>query len=110
MNILKDNTYRIWIEEIKSKIRSSQIKAAIAINKELILFYWELGEMINQKLSISNWGDKVLQNVSNDLKEDFSSIGGLSERNLKYCKCFYQFYSDEIRQQAVAQIEKSTNS
>lgn len=109
MDILKDNTYRIWIEDIKNKIRSSQIKAAISVNKELILFYWELGEMINQKLSISNWGDKVLQNVSNDLKEEFPSMSGLSERNLKYCKYFYQFYSDEIRQQAVAQIKEPIN-
>lgn len=105
-----DQAYKIWIQKIKQKIRSAQLKAAVTVNKELIFFYWELGEMINDKLRASNWGDKVLRNVSNDLKEEFPSMGGLSTTNLKYCKMFYEFYSNTIGQQVVDLLEKPSGS
>jgi predicted nuclease of restriction endonuclease-like (RecB) superfamily len=98
-----DNEYKNWINELKLKVRSAQIKAAIAVNKELILFYWDLGNMLSEKIKTSNWGDKVLENVSNDLKDEFPDINGLSERNLKYCRYFFEFYSQSIGQQIVAQ-------
>jgi hypothetical protein len=54
-----DSEYKEWILEIKNKIRSTQIKTAIAVNSALINFYWELGQMISEKES--NWGNKVLE-------------------------------------------------
>ena len=98
-----NHEYLNWISEIKQKIRSTQIKAAIAVNKELILFYWDLGKMLSEKIEQSNWGDKVLKNVSSDLKDEFPEMKGLSERNLKYCRGFYEFYRQEYGQQPVAQ-------
>jgi len=109
MSFKIDKTYRDWIGELKSKVRSSQAKAALAVNTELIQLYWELGQMITQKLEESNWGDKVFSSISNDLKKEFPDMGGLSERNLKYCKFFFLFYSNSIRQQAVAQIQSVEN-
>ena len=102
MNNISNQEYRNWIQELKLKVRSAQIKAAIAVNKELILFYWELGSMIALKIKQSNWGDKILENVSKDLKDEFPEMSGFSERNLKYCKFFYEFYSESIGQPLVA--------
>lgn len=87
-----DNDYKNWINEVKLKIRSAQIKAAIAVNKELILFYWDLGMMLSQKIENSNWGDKVLNNVSKDLNLEFPDMKGFSVTNLKYCKLFYDYF------------------
>jgi len=98
-----DNEYKNWIRQLKLKVRSAQIKAAFAVNKELILFYWDLGNMLSDKIKTSNWGDKVLENVSKDLKEEFPEINGLSVRNLKYCRVFFEFYIQSIGQQVVAQ-------
>jgi predicted nuclease of restriction endonuclease-like (RecB) superfamily len=78
---LQDQSYKQWLTELKGKIRSSQIKAAIAVNTELILFYWELGNMLSVKLAQSNWGDKVLENVSKDLREEFPEMKGFSVSN-----------------------------
>lgn len=101
----QEHDYRIWISELKLKIRSTQIKAAIAVNTTLIEFYWELGKMIVEKQQQSSWGDKLLEQISKDLKEEFPDMQGLSVRNLKYCRLFYSFYKDsQIRQQLVAQI------
>ncbi|WP_197739891.1 PDDEXK nuclease domain-containing protein [Pedobacter sp. BS3] len=91
--ILADKEYRNWIIAIKSKIRSAQIKAALAVNSALITFYWELGKMIAEKMNQSNWGDKVLERVSKDLKDEFPEMSGFSVTNLKYCKLFYTYFS-----------------
>lgn len=113
-----DNEYKNWLSELKLKIRSAQMKAAIAVNKELILFYWDLGNMLSDKIKTSNWGDKVLENVSKDLKDEFPEMKGFSVTNLKYCKLFYEYFQispqlgdqlnsikNTISQQAVDQLQ-----
>lgn len=94
--------YKSWIVELKSKIRSSQIKAAIAVNSALINFYWELGKMISEKENI--WGSKLIAQVAKDLQSEFPEMKGLSSSNLKYCKRFYDFYFTSIEQKTNALI------
>ena len=102
--------YKTWISELKLKIRSTQIKAAIAVNSTLVQFYWELGKMIADKQTQTSWGDKLLEQVSSDLKQEFPEMKGFSVRNLKYCRLFYTFYNNfTIGQQAVAQLPWSHN-
>lgn len=113
MELLNQKDYINWIAELKKKVRSAQIKAAIAVNKELILFYWDLGKMLSEKIKSSNWGDKVLENVSNDLKNEFPAMKGFSVSNLKFCKLFYEYFAFssqfegrfKISSQAVNQLE-----
>ncbi|MFT4094462.1 MAG: PDDEXK nuclease domain-containing protein [Niabella sp.] len=88
MNIA-DPQYKKWLAELKRKIRSTQIKAAIAVNTALIEFYWELGKMISQKQQ--KWGSRFLEAVSKDLKEAFPEMEGFSVTNLKYCRLFYLY-------------------
>ena len=101
-----DNDYKAWLGELKAKISRSQLKAALAVNSELIKLYWDLGVMILQKQHQSNWGDKIIPQIAADLKKAFPEIKGFSERNLKYMCQFYRFYTqDQMGQQAVAQTE-----
>jgi predicted nuclease of restriction endonuclease-like (RecB) superfamily len=93
---LKDTAYKQWLTELKTKIRSTQIKAAIAVNTELILFYWELGRMLSEKLSQSSWGDKVLETLSKDLRDEFPEMKGFSVSNLKTCKLFFEYFSSQL--------------
>lgn len=107
---IQDNEYKKWIIELKSKIRSVQIKAALTINSTLIEFYWDIGKMITEKQTV--WGSQFLDKLSHDLKHEFPDMEGLSVRNLKYARQFYQFYNTtdtqrpikEFGQQIVAQI------
>lgn len=85
------SAYRNWLIELKNKVRSSQIKAAIAVNSALIEFYWELGKSINEKQSV--WGSKFLENLSKDLMDEFPEMKGFSVTNLKYCRLFYEYFS-----------------
>jgi len=85
--IVLDRDYKKWISEVKSKIRSTQIKASVAVNSALLQFYWELGEMLCEKQT--EWGSKFLETVSQDLKSDFPTMQGFSVTNLKYCRLYY---------------------
>lgn len=107
MSFKLDNTYRDWINKLKTKVRSSQAKAAFAVNTELIQLYWELGETIEEKEG--EWGDKLIHQVAIDLKAEFPKMAGLSRSNLYYCKRFYNFYKNTIVQQAVGQFKRNDN-
>jgi predicted nuclease of restriction endonuclease-like (RecB) superfamily len=86
-----DKDYLNWISEIKSKIRSTQIRSALSANAVLIEFYYDLGKMIVEKQAQSAWGDKLVQQLSKDLQAEFPEMKGLSFTNLKYCKQFFLY-------------------
>jgi predicted nuclease of restriction endonuclease-like (RecB) superfamily len=93
--------YKHWIIELKGKIRSAQAKAALSVNQELILLYWDLGKTIAHKEN--SWGSKLLETISSDLKEEFPDAGGFSVTNLRYCKLFYKYFS--IDRQVASQLD-----
>jgi predicted nuclease of restriction endonuclease-like (RecB) superfamily len=109
-SMIEDNEdtaeYRTWIKELKSKIHSARIKVALTVNAQLIELYWDLGKAISEKIEISNWGSKVIEQISTDLKHEFPEIKGFSRRNLYAVKQWYQFYSQQYAfvPQAVAQL------
>lgn len=98
-----DKAYKQWVKELKERVRSAQVKAAIAVNSELITLYWELGVMISKKENI--WGSKLIEQVAKDLKDEFPEIKGLSRSNLYYCKKFYLFYNEFV-QRAVGRLQE----
>ncbi len=87
--------YKNWLEEIKNQVRTAQIKVAIAANKELILFYWDLGQNIAEALKKQQWGNKTLETLSKDLSREFPDIKGFSVTNLRYMKLFYEYFSTQ---------------
>ncbi len=99
--------YKIWLESIKSKIFTSRIRIALSVNSEVIRFYYMLGKEISIATKNSEWGSKLIPQLSNDLKSEYPDVKGFSTRNLKYMRFFYDFYSDEIGQQSVAQLENT---
>lgn len=106
-----DKTYKDWLIELKRTIRSTQIKASLAVNATIIQFYWDLGKMISEKQTA--WGTKFIDQLSKDLKAEFPEMEGFSRRNLFNTVKFYSFYSiiqqpvGAIVQQAVALLEIS---
>ena len=114
-----DNEYKQWLSDLKSRIRQSQIKAAVKVNAELLHLYWDLGHDIVVRQMEANWGSKILERLSKDLLQEFPEMKGFSSTNLKYCKRFYLFYTqdasirqqvaDEIPQQFVAELKVAEN-
>ncbi len=110
INIL-DKDYIQWIKELSSRYRRSQIKAAVKVNEEMLRFYWELGRDIVEMRIEERWGEKVIDNVVIDLKQEIPNISGISRRNVYYCKQMYLLYNQYVGvvPQVVAQLnEKNT--
>lgn len=76
--------YIDWFIQLKTKIQQSRLKATLAINRELILLYWQIGKEIIERQKQYQWGDKVLDTLAKDLKLTFPEMKGLSKTNLKY--------------------------
>lgn len=87
-----DGDYAVWIAEIKHRYRSSQVKAAVRVNAEKLLFNWQLGRDLVQKKAEERWGSGVVEQVSLDLKQEFPKETGFSTSNLWYMKRWYLFY------------------
>lgn len=106
INIL-DKDYLQWVKELCKRYRQSQVKAAVKVNHVVLQFYWELGKDICNKEAENKYGSKFYAALSRDLRNEMPDAEGLSERNLRYTKKFYQLYSQEIRilQQLAANSE-----
>jgi predicted nuclease of restriction endonuclease-like (RecB) superfamily len=97
--------YEDFLKSLKERIRQAQIKAALAVNRELILLYWQIGREILTRQQQQGWGAKVIDSLSKDLRSTFPDLKGFSSRNLKYMRAFAEAYPDEqIVQQVAAQI------
>lgn len=93
--------YREWIALIKDRIRNSQIKASIKVNRELLELYWHIGADIVNRQKHSKWGEGLLRQMSIDLKKTFPDMAGFSETNLKTMRLWYRFYAEAVNGQQV---------
>ena len=104
--ITQNQDYKNWLIELKANIKSTQIKAALAVNSQLIQLYSDLGKQIVEKQENTQWGSGFIDQLSKDLKEAFPTMGGFSKYNLYHTKNFYLFYFEHfsIVEQVVLQF------
>ncbi|NJM98561.1 MAG: DUF1016 domain-containing protein [Phormidesmis sp. RL_2_1] len=103
--LLASDAYESFLSDLKIRIRRAQIRAAQAVNTEVTLLYWEIGQDILQRQETEGWGSKVIDRLSKDLKREFPDMRGFSTRNLKYMRKLAEAYPDrEIVQRTAAQI------
>jgi hypothetical protein len=76
--------YAALRKEIKERVRTAQMRAALAVNRELILLYWSIGRDILNRQKAEGWGTKVIDRLAKDLGTEFPGVEGFSPRNLKY--------------------------
>ncbi len=111
MNHLPSNTtYRQFFVEVKQKIKQAQLRAMVTVNQQMLLLYWDIGNMILQRQEKEGWGAKVAEQLSTDLKKEFPGMKGFSKRNILYMRQFAATYPDfEFVQPVVAQISWAHN-
>ena len=103
-DVLLDSDYAQWLNEIKSRYRSAQIKAAVKVNAEQLLFNWQLGRDLVTRKAEEQWGAGVVEQLSMDLQAAFPESKGFSTTNLWYMKQWYEFYSSESSCQKLQQL------
>lgn len=94
-NKLTPRTYAALLSGIKSRIRDAQVRAAISVNRELILLYWTIGREILARQQNTGWGSGVIASLARDLHAEFPTMNGLSQRNLGYMRTFAEAWPDE---------------
>jgi predicted nuclease of restriction endonuclease-like (RecB) superfamily len=97
-DITKLSEYRDWLHDLKQQIKTGQIKAALSVNSQMIMLYWDLGRQIAEKQINAKWGSGFIEQLSKDLREEFPEITGFSRANLFRMQKFYKFYSPIINQ------------
>lgn len=103
LNLSKE--YGDFLQSLKTRIGQAQIRAALAVNRELVLLYWQIGREILERQKAQGWGAKVIEQLSKDLRSEFPQMKGFSTRNLKYMRAFAEHYpNEEFVQAALAQI------
>ncbi len=102
---LLPSDYPSFLSSIKEHVQQAQLKALVAVNRELILLYWHIGRGILERQEREGWGTKVIDKLSQDLHAEFPHMRGFSVRNLNYMRAFAEAYPDErIVQQLAAQL------
>ena len=93
--------YTDWLQSLKTRIHSAQQRATLAVNRELVLLYWQIGRDILARQASQGWGAKVIERLAHDLRVAFPQMKGFSPRNLKYMRAFAEAWPEAEFVQAV---------
>lgn len=97
--------YADWLADLKGRIHTAQQRATLAVNRELVLLYWQIGRDILARQAEQGWGAKVIERLAQDLRIAFPDMKGFSRANLMYMRAFAEAWTDaEFVQQAAAQL------
>jgi len=104
-----DREYMQWLGEIKARYRNAQIKAAVRVNVEQLLFNWQLGRDLVMRKAEEKWGSGIVEQVSLDLQAAFPESKGFSTTNLWRMKQWYMFYARESQKlpQLVEELQRA---
>lgn len=97
--------YADWLAGLKARITTAQQRAALAVNQEMVLLYWQIGRDILLRQAEQGWGAKIIERLAHDLRTAFPDMKGFSRANLMYMRAFAEAWPDfEIVQQVVGQL------
>jgi predicted nuclease of restriction endonuclease-like (RecB) superfamily len=97
--------YADWLADLKTRIHNAQQRATLAVNRELVMLYWQIGKDILERQAREGWGAKVVDRLAHDLRTAFPAMKGFSPRNLKYMRSFAQAWPEaEFVQAVLAQL------
>ena len=91
---IKMDGYAAWIESLSARYRQSQIKAAVAVNTEMLKFYFGLGADIVRMEKDQPWGNKFLQRLGFNLRTAMPEAKCFSYTNLRYMRYFFKLYAE----------------
>jgi predicted nuclease of restriction endonuclease-like (RecB) superfamily len=93
--------YLKLVNEISERIRVSRYLAARSVNRESLLLYFHTGKLLADRITSGDWGDAVLEMISEGIQKNFPGIRGFSISNLKNMRQFYNAYAQGIFSQLV---------
>jgi hypothetical protein len=94
--------YRELLEDLKTRVRAAQLKAAVAVHRELIQLYWDIGRMIVVRQEQEGWGKSVVERLADDIQQAFPGLSGFSRSNVFRMRAFYEAYAPVVASSAQA--------
>ncbi len=104
--LVNTQEYLKTLEQVKEEIKRTRVRAVRTVNEELVCMYWRIGNTLNMH---SEWGNKYIDSLSKDIRNEFPGIKGFSIRYLRYMKKFAVELDYEIVQTVFAQLSWSHN-
>lgn len=99
--------YRRFIEELKARVTSARLAATRAVNRDLILLYWDIGRAIVERQQALGWGESVVELTARDLQAAFPGTTGFSGQNVWRMLQFYVTHTaPEFLSRLVRELEK----
>lgn len=92
IGLMQDDQYKRWITDVSRRFKSSQIKAAIKVNDEMLRFYWSIGRDISHMSQQYGYGSGFYKQISADLSRMLPDVKSFSATNLRYRVWFYELY------------------
>jgi predicted nuclease of restriction endonuclease-like (RecB) superfamily len=92
--------YAELLEDLKSRVRTAQLKAAVAANRELVRLYWDIGRLIVQRQEREGWGKGIVDRLAADIQKAFPGLAGFSPSNVSRMRAFYLAYTKEVTNSA----------
>ena len=101
--------YEKFLGELKERIRTAQLKAAVSVNRGLIELYWQIGKGLVERQKTEGWGKAIIDRLGDDLQKAFPGLAGFSRTNVYRMRAFYLAYAEapEIVPQAVGQTAEA---
>jgi hypothetical protein len=81
--------YADLLADLKARVRAAQLRAAVSVNRELILLYWDIGKLIVEAQKTKGYGKKVVERLAHDLQKEFPGTSGFSPQNIWFMRSFY---------------------
>lgn len=99
------DAYADGLAELKGRIGAARQRATLAVNRELVLLYWQIGRDILARQAEQGWGARVIDWLGHDRREAFPGMKGFSPRNLKYMRAFAEAWPEQaIVQEVLARL------
>jgi hypothetical protein len=89
--------YTTLLADLKARVRAAQLRAAVSVNRELILLYWDIGKIIVESQKTKGYGKQVVERLADDLQKEFPGMAGLSSLNLWRMRAFYSAWPESSR-------------
>ena len=70
------------VEALKARVRETQLRAALAVNRELLGLYWNIGRAISERVEAEAWGTRVVEHLADELQRSFPGVAGFSMANV----------------------------
>jgi predicted nuclease of restriction endonuclease-like (RecB) superfamily len=88
--------YAELLEDLKARVRTAQLKAAVAVNREMIQLYWDIGRLIVERQEREGWGKGIVDRLAKDIQKAFPGLKGFSPSNVWRMRSFHLAYTKEV--------------